>query len=196
MSYDITLRDPVTNEVCEVPAHLLTGGTYLAEYNEQTNTFSPKPNTEAWLNITYNYSKYFYEAMKAVTGNENGIRDFDEREVIECLPVIEDMIKYIKDTYSEAVDGDETTRKWKTRVDEKTIYYDENGNKLSDSEHFKYLVTDHKDPEKLRSEIVSEVVSEGDTNDYWAVTAANAVSALIKLKALMHLRPDAIISVG
>ena len=30
MSYDSTLKDPVTNEAAEVPGHLMTGGTYKA----------------------------------------------------------------------------------------------------------------------------------------------------------------------
>ena len=78
MSYDITLKDPVTHETCEVPAHLLTGGTYAAEYHEEDGTFTPKPITEAWLNITYNYSSYFREAMKFVEGTENGIYDLKD----------------------------------------------------------------------------------------------------------------------
>ena len=32
MSYDITLKDPVTNEAAEVPVHLMISGTYKADY--------------------------------------------------------------------------------------------------------------------------------------------------------------------
>ena len=69
MSYDIHLNDPVTGEVAIVPGHLMTGGTYKADYHPETKTFTPALNTEAELNITYNYASYYYEALP-----ENGIR--------------------------------------------------------------------------------------------------------------------------
>ncbi len=53
MSYDIRLKDPVTDETLDLPLkHVMTGGTYQADYDEQTRTFSPKPISEAWLNVT------------------------------------------------------------------------------------------------------------------------------------------------
>ena len=68
MSYDIYLRDPVTGETAGVPGHLMVGGTFRAEYHPETGTFTPALNTEAHLNITYNYGSYYYEAAE-----ENGI---------------------------------------------------------------------------------------------------------------------------
>ena len=53
MSYDISLRDPVTKEVAEVPGHLMIGGTYAADYHPETGTFTPALNTNAELNIPY-----------------------------------------------------------------------------------------------------------------------------------------------
>ena len=42
MSYDIRLKDPVTDETLELPVkHVMTGGTYQADYDERTGTFSP-----------------------------------------------------------------------------------------------------------------------------------------------------------
>ena len=50
MSYDIRLMDPVTEETIELPVkHVMIGGTYQAEYDERTGTFSPKPIREEWL---------------------------------------------------------------------------------------------------------------------------------------------------
>lgn len=69
MSYDIYLKDPVTNEVAEVPGHLMIGGTYKADYHPETGTFTPALNTEAHLNITYNYAPYYREVYP-----DNGIR--------------------------------------------------------------------------------------------------------------------------
>ena len=41
MSYDIRLMDPVTEETIELPVkHVMIGGTYQADYDERTGTFS------------------------------------------------------------------------------------------------------------------------------------------------------------
>ena len=38
MSYDIRLKDPVTDETLDLPVkHVMTGGTYQADYDEQTH---------------------------------------------------------------------------------------------------------------------------------------------------------------
>ena len=53
MSYDIYLVDPVTRETLELPEpHFMRGGTY-----------SVGGDTRAHLNVTYNYSKYFYRVF-------------------------------------------------------------------------------------------------------------------------------------
>ena len=195
MSYDIRLKDPVTGETCEVPAHLLTGGTYAAEYHEEDGTFTPKPITEAWLNITYNYSHYFREAMKAVCEKEDGIYEFHGKEAVVCIPIISEMIEYIKLTYSDPVDGDENKRNWKTRIDKKPVYYDEFGNEKDANDYF-YGIFTNRDIDKWTKKEIEVEVNEGDTIDYWESTAANALSALYKLKALMQLRPDGIVEVS
>ena len=69
MSYDISLNAPVTNEPASVPGHLMHGGTYKADYHPETGTFTQALNSEAELNITYNYGRYYYEAYL-----EKGIR--------------------------------------------------------------------------------------------------------------------------
>ena len=54
MSYDISLVDPVTKETLHVDdIHFMTGGT-----------FAIGGTTELWLNITYNYAHYYYEATE------------------------------------------------------------------------------------------------------------------------------------
>ena len=59
MSYDIYLKDPSTGSPIEFSQpHTLTGGTYQVG-----------GSTEAWLNVTWNYSKFFYDAF-----GEKGIR--------------------------------------------------------------------------------------------------------------------------
>jgi len=91
MSYDIYLKEPIGGEVVQLPIkHVMTGGTYLAEYDAKTGIFSAKPNSEAWLNITYNYSKYYYEAEP-----DKGIRVIYGMTGLESIPVLEEMIAII-----------------------------------------------------------------------------------------------------
>ena len=80
MSYDIYLKEQVTGEIAEVPGHLMVGGT-----------FTPALNTEAHLNITYNYSCYYYEAAK-----EKGIRSIYGMTGGDSIATLERMIKILR----------------------------------------------------------------------------------------------------
>ncbi len=76
MSYDISLRDPVTKETLEVDEpHFMTGGTYRLGGTK-----------ELWLNVTYNYSDYYYR--DGVFG-EKGIRTIYGMTGAESIPVLE-----------------------------------------------------------------------------------------------------------
>ena len=79
MSYDLYLRDPVTREKLEVPAHMMYGCNIKCE--EINGVLVPTSTTEAYLNITYNYSS-FYE--KFLGGK--GINDLDGKSVRETIP--------------------------------------------------------------------------------------------------------------
>ena len=164
MSYDIRLKDPVTDETLDLPVkHVMTGGTYQADYDEQTRTFSPKPISEAWLNVTYNYGRYYYDATDGdprfahdeisayytdgTTGpvkTEYGIRGIYGKTGVESIPMLEDMI---------------------------------------DALH-------HRD--ECSSEDYTEDISEDPCDDYWEATAANAIRPLYQLIAMAKLRPDGV----
>jgi len=82
MSYDISLNDPVTKKVVQLDfKHELKGGTY-AMYG----------TTEAWLNITYNYSKFFYPLF-----GEEGIRSLYGKTGAEAIPILEKVIAQLGD---------------------------------------------------------------------------------------------------
>ena len=101
MSYDIRLKDPVSDETVFLPFdHVMIGGTYAANYNEQTRRFSPRPMKEAWLNITYNYGKYYYEAEEA------GIRAIYGKTGLDSLPILDHMISAIKENHSDLAVND------------------------------------------------------------------------------------------
>lgn len=94
MSYDIELLDPVTKKVIELNTpHLMRGGT-----------FAIGGTTDAKLNITYNYGKYYYN-----TFGEKGIREIYGKTGAESIPIIEKAISMlgndVSDDYWEATEG-------------------------------------------------------------------------------------------
>lgn len=88
MSYDITLRDPVTHEPLTVEApHQMRGGTYAMS---GTN--------EMWLNITYNYAFWFY---KEYAFGKDGIRSIYGLSGAESIPVLKKAIAGLEDSDEE-----------------------------------------------------------------------------------------------
>jgi len=77
MSYDIYLREPETGKTIEFNGnHQIKGGTYAFG-----------GTSEAWLNITYNYGKYYYNVF-----GEGGIRSIYGKTGAESIPLLEDAI--------------------------------------------------------------------------------------------------------
>lgn len=173
MSYDIYLKEPVTGEVASVPGHLMIGGTYKADYHPETGTFTPALNTEAHLNVTYNYGRYYKEVY------EKGIRQIYGLSGVDSISILENMIAAITDKYKK----DDV---WTSTKRTKVICYDEEGNEL---ENMLVLL---KQQTPAKEEIVEYEVNEGDTSDYWMATAANAIRPLHQLIALAKMRPDCI----
>ena len=63
MSYDIELKNKVTNETAKMRhSQYVRGGTVPARLNPMTGELEPTEQVEAHINITYNYSHYYYEA--------------------------------------------------------------------------------------------------------------------------------------
>lgn len=96
MSYDITLNDPVTGSVIELDQpHFMSGGTYAVGGTR-----------ECWLNVTYNYGKFYYR--EDVLG-ERGIRAIYGMSGAESIPVLERAIAALgdetSDSYWDATEG-------------------------------------------------------------------------------------------
>lgn len=198
MSYDIRLKDPVTDETLDLPVkHVMTGGTYQADYDEQTRTFSAKPISEAWLNVTYNYGRYYYDATDGdsrfahdeisayyadgTTGpvkTEYGIRGIYGKTGVESIPMLEDMIERIKEKYKPAGE-------WLITSRDRTRYRDKSGKEVDF-----YYALHHRD--ECTSEDYTEDIREGPCDDYWEATAANAIRPLYQLIAMAKLRPDGV----
>jgi hypothetical protein len=75
MSYDIYLKDPVTKKTIIFDfVHQMAGGTRAIG---GTN--------EAWLNITYNYSRHFYKHLDS----DDGIRTIYGKTGAETIPLLQ-----------------------------------------------------------------------------------------------------------
>lgn len=90
MSYSISLIDPVTKEVLTADnPHFIRGGYYAMN-----------GTSDLWLNVTYNYSGYFYKYID----EEKGIRAIYGMTGAESIPILQDAISKLKD--------DATNRYW------------------------------------------------------------------------------------
>ena len=95
MSYDISLVDPVTNQVLEGDSpHQMKGGTYALG-----------GTTELSLNVTYNYCKYYYKTID----EKDGIKFLHGKTGAETIPVLKEAILKLGDDvssdYWEATEG-------------------------------------------------------------------------------------------
>lgn len=88
MSYDISLCDPVTGETLETDTpHMMTGGTYALGGTQKL-----------WLNVTYNYSRWYYApGVFAPTKEESkGIRTIYGLTGAESITVLKNAISALK----------------------------------------------------------------------------------------------------
>ena len=203
MSYDIYLKDRVSGETIELPVkHLMTGGTFRADFDPVTKTFSPMPTSEAWLNITYNYSHYYYEATDGDprfahdevsayyadgrTGpvvTEYGIRGIYGKSGADSIPMLKDMIARIEAKYKNGDDWISTDRTRQRYID---IHTDR------ELDFFKDILGKLKENDDYRKEEYIVTVNEGPNDDYWEPTAANAIRPLYQLITMAKLRPDGV----
>lgn len=96
MSYDITLNDPVTKETIELDApHQIKGGTYAMN-----------GTSEAWLNVTYNYARWYYKdgVFPSKDGESQGIRTIYGMSGAESIPVLKGAIAALENSTDEISD--------------------------------------------------------------------------------------------
>jgi hypothetical protein len=86
MSYDISLVDPVTQDVLLLDEpHQMKGGTYAIG-----------GTTECSLNITYNYTRHYYRVL-----GDRGIRAIYNSTGAESIPLLEAAIAQLGDDVDE-----------------------------------------------------------------------------------------------
>lgn len=191
MSYDIELINRKTKQplLLSQPQYI-RGGTVKAELDKNGNLMQTK-ETEASINITYNYSHYYVEATRDdrrffkqeanaegnVTENSAGIRGLYGKTAAESLPMLRDMIERIKKKYM-----DQETGEWSVTKRKKVHFYDENGVEYKDPINAIINSLPYRKEEEI-------YVSEGDTSNYWEGTAANAIIPLMDMlyMAVEHL---------
>ena len=217
MSYDLYLRDPVTREVLEVPGHMMFGGNIPCDY--VNGNFVPKPTTDAYLNITYNYSRYYYGAFSGPDTDDpkelsqhkkdcdtygidpqyGGIEVLNGISGADAVPILQEMIRRIEEQYKNK-DGT-----WIITQRERTIVTDR---KTGKREHEPVLLLYLDLKRQYHSEEETQKAlnekyefhkeryeqDEGYTGNYWELTAANAIKPLYQLIALSKLRPDGVLS--
>lgn len=203
MSYDIYLKDRMSGKEIQLPIkHLMIGGTYLADYDPETDQFSPAATTEAWLNITWNYAHYYYEATEndprfahdeisayyadGTTGSvitEYGIRGIYGKSGAESIPMLKDMITRIEAKYKDK-DGN-----WISTDRDKIRYWNKTKTRQL---NFVNDILGKLKPDEYVEEHYTVTIYEGINEDYWEATAANAIKPLWQLIAFAELRPDGI----
>lgn len=189
MSYDIRLVDPVTKEqLYSDVAHDMRGGMYAIG-----------GTTELWLNITWNYAHYYYEATdgdkrfahEEITGYTNGepdgveiqygIRGIYGKTGAESIPMLKDLIDRIESNYKDE------NGEWKSGRRKRPVVCDMYGHRLDMD-----VYEAKRNNIKHTVETEEYDVSEGDTSSYWEETAANAIRPLHQLIAMAQIRPDGV----
>lgn len=175
MSYDIELKNKVTGETAKMRhPQYVRGGTVPAKLNPMTGELEQAEQAEAHINITYNYSHYYYEATdgdprfahdkvsayyadgtQGPIETEYGIRGLYGKTPAESIPMLMDMIEKIRQKYT-----DENGEWIKT---ERTL---RNGQEI---------------PEHEEVDAILYLVNEGDMSNYWTATAANAIKPLMDM---------------
>ena len=116
MSYDISLVEPTTKKTITVDfKHQMKGGTYCVGGTD-----------ELYLNITWNYCPYFFDATendeRFYKGDKNqGLRAIYGKTGAETIPMLTDMAERIRKKYQNE-DGT-----WKKTKRKETLFLDENG---------------------------------------------------------------------
>lgn len=187
MSYDIRLKNKATGETARMKhPQYVRGGTVRAVMDERTGQLVQAEQVEADINITYNYSHYYYEATDGdirfahdevsayyadgTTGpieTKYGIRGLYGATPAESIPMLIDMIEKIKAKYTDE------SGEWIDTERTKTVYY-KNGVEIPSRDEIEAILHSAYDEKKE----ITFMVNEGDMSDYWQATAANAIKSL------------------
>lgn len=177
MSYDFTLKNKKTGETLTMPI----------KYNLYGGTYEIGGTNKCWLNITYNYSKYYYEAsendnrFRLQDGSNGALNALEGISGLDSIPLLNDLINRIRTKYM--VDGE-----WLKHDEIKKVPFD----KKSGEEIINWQNNNIDKLKDVNWVNVSTFIDEGETDNYWKATAKNAVTALEGLLFLAKQRPDGV----
>ena len=183
----IELKNKVTGETATMRhPQYVRGGNVPARLNPKTGKLE---QAEAHINITYNYSHYYYEATdgdqrfahdkvsayyadgtQGPIKTEYGIRGLYGKTPAESIPMLMEMIEKIKQNYTDEYG------EWIETERTKTIYL-RNGKEISEREEIDAILHHTYDEKKE----IKFMVNEGDMSNYWTATAANAIKPLMDM---------------
>lgn len=173
MSYDIRLMTP-DGETAQLPCGFAArGGTVPAAVDPLSGALVQVPVADAAVNVTYNYSRYYYEATGSadfpveIGEDGGGIRCVYGLTPEQSIPALRAMVDGIMDRY--LVDG-----VWVDSERERRRLFDDDGSEVSFPEMLSRGLSDGD----LHVVVETYTVSEGDLSDYWEATAANAIAPL------------------
>lgn len=190
MSYDIELINKVTGETAKMRhPQYVRGGTMPAKLNPATGELEQAEQVEAHINITYNYSHYYYEATdgdarfahdevsayyadgtKGPVKTEYGICGLYGKTPAESIQMLMDMIEKIRQKYTDE------NGEWIETERRKTIYL-RDGKRIPEREEIDAILHHTYD----KKEEIKFMVNEGDMSNYWTATAANAIKPLMDM---------------
>ena len=176
MSFDFDLIDRNTKEIVVLNRpRFIQSGIIPTVSDDITGKLVKVAQGKASINITYNYSHYFYEATDgderfAHTNSgdkvEYGIRGLCGKSALESILMLKDMIARITEKYQDK------NKNWLITKRKRIRYLDRYGKEILNPG--RYILSD-VECTKIKEEYE---VSEGDTHNYWEATAANAIEAL------------------
>ena len=191
---------------------MMYGGNIKCE--EINGILVPTSTTEAYLNITYNYSRYYHDAFPGkeenlkkyekdkllfnFTGTDGGIRTLNGITGLNAIPILYEMIRRIEEEYKDK-DG------WITTEREKVWYENRKDCQIQKDPTDMFIELFHLKEKGMSDEDACRIldeqwkrcegiehVYEGDTGNYWRPTAANAIRPLYQLIILSQMRPDGV----
>lgn len=184
MSYDIRIVDKTTKDEQYLPVPMFVrGGTVPAFVNSYTGQLEQVQSEEAHVNVTYNYSRYYYEATEGddrflhnwhSDEPEYGIRGLYGKTPSESVSMLQDMVKRIKNKYTDERGC------WVTSARKRVHVYDKHGNEFDKPPII--VALSKEEIGSIKEEQYN--VYEGDTSNYWEATAQNAILPLMNMIAM------------
>lgn len=183
MGWDVSLQERTTGKIMTLTNPFYKRGNNVRCALDAAGQLQQMAECEADLSITYNDSHYYYEASETdarflvmMDGKEEngGLRAIHGTTPYESILMLCDLMQRIQTRYQDE------NGVWLTTKRTRTVYYDAHDNEIQD-------LRDVLDHHYVRTEEQVYLVNEGDCQNYWEATAANAIHSL---QQMVHMAID------